>query len=409
MAPPPGRQRHLGQHVNGVQITATGTSGNVVEGNFIGTDIAGTVAIANATGVELDTGTSGNTIGGTVAGGRNVIAGNAADGVDLVGTGTTGNVVEGNFIGTDAAGSAALGNAGDGVDVEAGGPGRSSAGQPRTRATSSRTTEITASTSTRAAPSSRELIGLDSSGVNAMGNKDGVVVGANGVTVGGTTALRAERDRSEPVTGVFIGSSSVLVEGNFIGTDASGTHARPNEAGIGTNIGGNNTIGGTVAGAGNLVSGNTIEGIILDLSNSNLVVGNFIGTDSTGTLPLGNEYGLTVFGSSNTIGGLTGSGAGNVVSANLFDGISIASGTGNLIEGNDVGTNAAGTAALGNGALGAIDVQSGPNTVGGTTAGAGNLVSGNLSNGIYLESSASRPGCGEHRRLERLRRRRHRQ
>ena len=189
--------------------------------------------------------------------------------------------------------------------------------------------------------------------------------------------------------GVIIGSSSVLVEGNYVGTDASGTHARPNnDTGIITNIGGNNTIGGTVTGAGNLVSGNG-KGIILDVSNSNLVVGNLVGTDSTGNLPLGNEYGIEVLGSSNTIGGLTGTGAGNVVSANLFDGIIIASGTGNLIEGNDVGTNAAGTAALGNGAFGAIDVRSGPNTVGGTTAGAGNLVSGNLSNGIILESSAS--------------------
>ena len=78
-----------------------------------------------------------------------------------------------------------------------------------------------------------------------------------------------------------------------------------------------------------------------------------------------------------------------MVSANLFDGIIIASGTGNLIDGNDVGTNAAGTVALGNGALGGIDVASGPNTVGGTTAGAGNLVSGNRSNGIILQSSAS--------------------
>ena len=67
------------------------------------------------------------------------------------------------------------------------------------------------------------------------------------------------------VDGVLIGSSSVLVEGNYIGTDASGTHARPNDQGILTNIGGNNTIGGTVTGAGNLISGNTVQGIVLDL------------------------------------------------------------------------------------------------------------------------------------------------
>ena len=380
-----------GNTLYGVQLTGAGATSNLVEGNLIGTDLTGTLAIANATGVELDTGASGNTIGGTAAGARNVISGNAATGVDLVGTGTTGDVVEGNFIGTDVTGSAPLGNASDGVAVEAGATGAVVGGATLGAGNViSNNGNDGVDIHAGGAIVQGNLIGLDSSGVDSMGNlSSGVNIGANGVTVGGTTALARNVIAASAVDGVLIGSSSVLVEGNYIGTDASGTHARGNYQGIVTNIGGNNTIGGNVTGAGNLVSGNTTNGIVLDLSNSNLVVGNLVGTDSTGTLPLGNEYGVLVLGSSNTIGGLTGTGAGNVISANLFDGIIISSGTGNLIEGNDVGTNAAGTAALGNGALGGIDLVSGPNTVGGTTAGAGNLVSGNREYGIILESSAS--------------------
>ncbi len=383
-----------GNTIYGLQITGAGTSSNVVEGDYIGTDVTGAMAIANGTGVEIEVGASDNTIGGLTttpgAGVGNVISGNSNNGVYLSDAGTASNAIEGNLIGTDATGSAPLGNVGDGVAVEAGATGAiiggATAGAGNVISNNSNYgVYIDAS----GAVVQGNLIGLDSSGVNVMGNSYGVGIGANGVTVGGTTALARNVIAASAVDGVLIGSSSVLVEGNFIGTDASGAHARGNNQGIVTNIGGSNTIGGTVTGAGNLVSGNTTDGIDLDLSNSNLVVGNLVGTDSTGNLRLGNEYGLAVFGSSNTIGGLTGASAGNVVSANLFDGIIIASGTGNLIEGNDVGTNAAGTAALGNGALGAIDVQSGPNTVGGTTAGAGNLVSGNLSDGIILTSSAS--------------------
>ena len=178
-----------GNTIYGVDIS--GTSKNIVEGDYIGTDVTGTVAIANATGVELDTGASGNTIGGTTAGARNVISGNSATGVDLVGTGTTGDVVEGNFIGTNASGSAPLGNASDGVAVEAGATGAVVGG-----ATAGAGNVISNNGNygvyidASGAFVQGNLIGLDSSGVNAMGNSYGVGIGANGVTVGGTTASR---------------------------------------------------------------------------------------------------------------------------------------------------------------------------------------------------------------------------
>ena len=97
-----------GNNDDGVEIAGAGTTGNVVAGNLIGTDITGTVAIANGTGVEVDTAASGNTIGGTAAVARNVIAGNMSSGV-LIDTATD-NLVEGDFIGTDKTGTVGLGN-----------------------------------------------------------------------------------------------------------------------------------------------------------------------------------------------------------------------------------------------------------------------------------------------------------
>lgn len=99
-----------------------------------------------------------------------------------------------------------------------------------------------------------------------------------------------------------------------------------------------------------MISGNKTDGVELNGANDNLVVGNFFGTDITGTVAIGNLVGVGIDsgGSNNTIGGLTataGTGAGNVISGNTSGGVALvsATSTGNLVLGNLIGTNAAGT------------------------------------------------------------------
>jgi hypothetical protein len=89
-----------------------------VEGNYIGTNPAGIGALGNQTGgVYLYEGSSHNTVGGTSAKARNLISGNGGSGVGIDQKGTSGNLIEGNFIGTNAAGTGPLGNSGDGVTI----------------------------------------------------------------------------------------------------------------------------------------------------------------------------------------------------------------------------------------------------------------------------------------------------
>ena len=97
---------------DGIQITGSGATGNVVQGNFIGTDATGAIALGNGEGVSISS--SGNTIGGTGAGAGNVISGNSGDGIDISGDG---NFVQGNKIGTDVMGSSSLGNQVAGVRI----------------------------------------------------------------------------------------------------------------------------------------------------------------------------------------------------------------------------------------------------------------------------------------------------
>ena len=87
-----------GNALGGVHITAAGASGNTVEGNFIGTDVSGMLGIPNAVGVLIDTGASGNAIGSIAPGAGNTIADNTKDGVQVIGTGTTGDAIRGNSI-----------------------------------------------------------------------------------------------------------------------------------------------------------------------------------------------------------------------------------------------------------------------------------------------------------------------
>ena len=187
------------------------------------------------------------------------------------------------------------------------------------------------------------FLGTDPTGLIASPNTFGVLIdiGAMNVTIGGTTAA-SRNVLSGNIAGIGIGNgfdnggSGHHIQGNFIGTDASGAAALPNGIGISmhTNVK-DSTIGGDTPGARNVISGNTgtgvgVSGFLGDPTTSgNFVVGNYIGTDVTGSAPLGNAGdGIYIGGFANTIGGGN-PGEGNVIAANLLNGIEIIGGNGN--------------------------------------------------------------------------------
>src|SRR5262249_6809452 len=147
-----------------------------------------------------------------------------------------------------------------------------------------------------------------------------------------------------------------------------------------------NTIGGTASGAGNLIAGfgnpgggdaDVSTGIWLDGAGAtaNLIEGNLIGTDKTGEVILNSSThsGIYVYGAlNNTIGGST-AGAGNLIDG-FGQGMFITlSASGNVVEGNLIGTDKTGAVALGNTQQGILLTQASSNTIGGTAYGAGNV------------------------------------
>jgi len=216
------------------------------------------------------------------------------------------------------------------------------------------------------------------------------------VFLGGTSAVRglviSGWLRSEPGVGghairvAELGGN--VVEGNFLGTDATGLVAVGNEeSGVFVDGVDGNVVGGPSPAACNLIAGNAVIGI--DITGAdNRIEGNLVGLDATGQLELPNERGIRIYGPRTIVGG-TAPGAGNVVSGNGQYGINVlAFGTESRILGNFVGTDVTGTIDLGNGGDG-IRVSSGAEdvSVGGSEEGAGNLVSGNNRHGIQLTGS----------------------
>jgi hypothetical protein len=213
-----------------------GSGGNVIEGNFIGTDVTGSAGLGNGAGVPIFS-ASGNTIGGTTAGARNVISGNEGYGVGIFDS-STGNLVQGNFIGTDATGTVDLGNSAYGVVI--------------------------------------------------------YYSGASNNIIGGTTAEARNIISGNDVGGISLwnGVTGNLVQGNFIGTDVTGTVDLGNVWG-GVSIGdaSNNIVGGTTSGAGNIISGNDMNGVDIAGSGAtgNLVQGNFIFSNAGLGIDLGGD------------------------------------------------------------------------------------------------------------------------
>ncbi len=172
----------------------------------------------------------------------------------------------------------------------------------------------------------------------------------------------------------------------------------------GSNAGGVNATGRLVGislvdgSSGSIIRGLVInrfgDGIEMLSSSSNEIIGNYIGTDYTGTVALPNGDGVTIFaGTNNTIGGTT-PGKRNLISGNHRDGVLIAVGaTGNMVEGNYIGTDLTGAAAVPNTEGVRVGNGAANNTIGGTTPGAGNLIAFNrigVSVGVRLDISGVR-------------------
>lgn len=235
------------------------------------------------------------------------------------------------------------------------------------------------------------FIGLHPSTGTANANSHGIMILSGRQFIGGTDADEGNVISGNTIAGISIGDSSHSnsIRGNIIGANASGSTAVPN--GIGIGISGNyNQVGDIKSGGGNLISGNSSAGMVLEGFTAfcafNRVQGNVIGTDLTGTFAIPNGTGIVIrthFAYSNTVGSAL-AGARNLISGNSGPGIHIHEAQGTSLRGNYIGTDALGTAALPNGSHG-VYVEAAPRTtIGGTGAGAGNLISGNGENGMFL-------------------------
>ena len=323
--------------------------GSTIEGNFIGTDAAGTTGLGNQIGIFLFTSPS-NQIGGTAPAARNLISGNINAAIDTFIT--SNNIVEGNYVGTDRSGTAVIANRGD-------------------------------------------------QGILLRAQCDNNRIGGTGA--GARNVISGHQN-----SGIFMqGTVGNIVEGNYIGTDATGEVALGNglnqQAGCAVCITGNrnpfgtgggpasdNRIGGTAPGAGNVISG-FMGGVLGGDSavflggtsvgdsrraNSNIVQGNFIGTNKDGTVALPNQgNGIHVQdGDDNLIGG-TVPGAGNLIANgkkgqfNRGSGVAVSAGIRNRILGNSIFNNDDLGIDLGFGAPGTVtlndagDADTGPNNL----------------------------------------------
>lgn len=402
---------------DGIEITGSSATGNIVQGNYIGTNAAGTAALANSgNGIDIN-GAPSNTIGGTIAGARNIISGNVTHGVNINGGGATGNLVQGNYIGTDVTGAAFLGNAGDGIRLQDADNNVIGGASEAARNVISGNTLTGVYVLDRADGNavSGNYIGLDNTGNFALRNdNNGVVIfnSSNNVIGGSTPGQRnvisgnnyfsGNGGRQVLIDGLSGPTTGNRVQGNYIGTNAAGTTSLTN---VGTVYGAvtlvngaaANIIGGSGIGEGNLISGVNGAGILINGTgtNNNLVQGNLVGTDKTGHVALGNSLGILIEqgAKNNTIGGLSrtpGMGPGNVISGNNLHGVWIKDlgSDGTVIQGNIIGLDLTGSNALGNAQDGiAINLGIGAR-IGGTDPMARNIISANRT-GIGLSTSGS--------------------
>ena len=257
-------------------ILITSSNRNTISGNYIGTDVTGTSAMANMGGILVKEESKLNIIGGSMSEERNIISGNENFAVEFQNAGTDSNQVKGNYIGTDASGELPLGNVWASIYLS-----------PFT---------------------AHNKIGGSETG-------EGNVISATNNSVNVYSG-----------NGIMINESdSNTVYGNFIGTNKDGTVLLANNGtGIAINNATGNIIGGTSAGKGNIIAWNNWTGILVRSPQSinNIVAGNSVGTDMTASIKLNNADDdqisgvLLDFGANNNM-----IGPGNIIANNTGSGI----------------------------------------------------------------------------------------
>ncbi len=230
-------------------------------------------------------------------------------------------------------------------------------------------------------------LGLDLSG-NVAANTTGVRVTGSSNTIGGTTAAQRNIISGNTDSGVILTTSANnnVVAGNYIGTDPSGSSARPNDRGVQILDGSdNNTIGGATTAHRNLISGNTTYGIYIEGSapaaspDNNSIQNNWIGLDVSGTTILSNASAnvkLINYALGNHVGT---NGAGNVIAGSNF-GV-IVNADGNYVYGNTIGLASDGVTPAAN-TTGGIFINAANTFVGSMTAGEENVIASNGGYGI---------------------------
>jgi|GEM_PF-1509475 len=374
---------------------------NTIQGNYIGTDVTGTSAVANGgNGLQLQE-ANNNFIGGSLAGQGNLISGNGQNGVFVGGNaGSDFNILKGNYIGTDATGIVAIPNFNSGVDVSKGSNntfGTSVVGDRNIISGNNGNGMSLEEGSNNTVQNNYFGLGV---GGGVLGNNfDGFAMN-NGLPVLNANTIGGNRLSGEG--NVFSGNggngmstnhdTNSIIKGNIFGLDPTGNSKIPNgSSGLAPNTSSLAIIGSATAGEGNIFSGNNQDGLHFDFADNVVIKGNIIGTDITGTINLGNgNDGLLLANQSNnnTIGG-SAAGERNIISGNGANGINLPDGDSNIIKGNYIGTDITGTLAFPNNFSG-INISGGGgtrnnNVIGGNrTLGEGNLISGNNGGGLNV-------------------------
>ena len=357
----PGQGNLIGGFSYGILVSRS--SGVLIQGNEIGTTAAGTAAIPNNFGIAVagDSGPGGLLIGGTASGAGNLISGNNSAGI-YCGL-QIGVTVQGNKIGTDVTGTAAVPN-GIGIDYLSGdliGGTAPGAGNLISGNTYGGVNAVD-----YAGPSTIQgnLIGTDITGTESLGNRFGVSGGS--ITLGGTSAAARNIISGNTLSDIYIYGGDSLVEGNFIGTDVTGETAFDVPSGEGAIF---DSTGLTVI--GNVIACQNDYAVYL--VNDSVFQGNMIQTNKEGMRSISDsDTAMQPQVAGNTIGG-TAPGQGNLICGYVY--LVYSGTTGNVIEGNKIGTDITGANVIGPGAVVMMDGPSN-NTIGGTTPGSGNLLLG---------------------------------